>query len=110
MDPRFNLREAGRNMLLLEDHLFRPDLTCADCVKKHLNMCLAYLDEAISLDKDHKYYKEITDTNKSCKQLFKQLTTKMDQGPLDETECCNIAQEIRKIRKPLIQKYGTFLD
>jgi hypothetical protein len=108
MDPRFNLKEVSNNMILLEDHLNRPDLTCSDCIRKHSSCIQGYLSEALSLDKERKYTQEILDTNEVFNNVLKHLSQMIAQGDLDEDDCAKLAQEIRKIRKPLCQKYAFF--
>lgn len=49
-NPLHNLREAVKQALLLEDHLFHPRKNCEDCISKHLLMMEALLEEAVTLD------------------------------------------------------------
>jgi len=49
-DPWHNIREACKQALLLEDHLFHPAKYCEDCISKHLLMMEALLEEAVTLD------------------------------------------------------------
>jgi hypothetical protein len=109
MDPRFNLREMAGNMILLEDHLFHEGKRCEDCIKKHA-MTIDFLgSEAITLDKERKYTEDISRSNSDFRQFFKELAGKIDQGTLTDEDCCRLAQQLRKIRKPLCQKYATFI-
>ena len=109
MDPRFNLREMAGNMILLEDHLFHEGKRCEDCVRKHA-LTIEFLGgESVSLDKDRKYTEIINKTNIEFRQFFKDLANKMDQGNLTDEECCKLAQQLRKIRKPLCQQFATFV-
>lgn len=50
-DPRYNMREAAKQLLLLEDHIAFPAKQCPDCVRKHLLFTEALLEEAVTLDK-----------------------------------------------------------
>jgi hypothetical protein len=108
LDPRFNLKQVSGNLLLLEDHLNNSEMRCNDCVVKHSNLISAYLQEANGLDKNREYSREINETTTAFNKILKKLGDKMKKGPLEDDECCEIAQEIRKIRKPLCQKYTTF--
>ena len=109
MDPRLNLKEITKNLLLLEDHLFHEGMRCQDCLGKHLVLSSAYATEAISLDKDRKYSEDINNAIKNINNIHKQIIEAQKKGNLTDEDCNRIAQEIRKIRKPLCQKYGSFL-
>tara|TARA_Y100000034_G_scaffold124654_1_gene173140 strand:+ start:89 stop:556 length:468 start_codon:yes stop_codon:yes gene_type:complete len=50
-DPRFNIREIVKQMLLLEQHLLEPDKHCPDCISKHILTIEALGEEAQNLDK-----------------------------------------------------------
>jgi len=50
MNPLFNLREVGKQCILLEDHLNQPKKQCHDCIKKHFLHVEGLLEEANSLD------------------------------------------------------------
>ena len=108
MDPKFNLREAAKNCILLEDHLSHVGKQCSDCIKKHCLMIEGFLEEGITLDKKKEHKKEFDETSRAFREIFKKLSDKMNQDELSEEECLELAQEIRKIRKPLCQKYATF--
>lgn len=108
MDPRFNMREAAKHMILLEDHLFQPGRRCKDCCCKHLLTIEAFLDEGITLDKKFAYYNTIINVQKEFKKFGKDLCSKVKMGKLTDEDCCRLAQELRQIRKPLCQNYATF--
>lgn len=50
MNPLFNLREACKQMTLLEDHLNQPRKRCPDCIRKHFLTLEALFEEGVSLD------------------------------------------------------------
>lgn len=50
-DPRYNMREAAKQLLLLEDHIAFPAKQCPDCVRKHILFTEGLLEEAVTLDK-----------------------------------------------------------
>lgn len=108
LDPRFNLREAAKNCILLEDHLFQTQRQCHDCILKHLLMIEGFLEEGITLDKTGEYRKELIDSLCEFSTVFQKISKKMLEGVLTDKDCMEIAQELRKIRKPLCQKYATF--
>jgi len=54
-DPRFNLREIVKEMLLLEKHLCHEEMRCPDCICKHLMTIEAWAEEAVQLDTTGRY-------------------------------------------------------
>ena len=58
LDPRHNLREGCKQMLLLEDHLFHPDKWCPDCVHKHCLFVEALGEEGRTLGKGEDTFRE----------------------------------------------------
>lgn len=106
-DPRTNLREAAKNMLLLEDHLLQEGMECKDCISKHLLLVDGYLSEALSLDLKMEYTSLILDTLKAMRSIMKKIK---DQGINERTKRFEYAQEIRQIRKPLCQQFACFVE
>ena len=90
----YNIKEIVKNSLLLEDHLNQKRKRCQDCISKHLLLLEAYADELVSLDKDKKntQYYYLAKEFKRIQYMF-----------LQNTDYQVIAQEIRKIRKPLMK-------
>jgi len=109
LDPRFNLRECAKNMILLEDHLFHKGKRCKDCILKHLLTIEGFLEEAITLDKNQEYIIQTQDTIDKFRILFKEIGKKIKEGTLTDKDCCDLAQHIRVLRKPLCQTYATFI-
>jgi hypothetical protein len=109
LDPRFNLRESAKNMILLEDHLFHKGKRCKDCILKHLLTIEGFLEEAITLDKNQEYHQQTQDTIDKFRVLFREISKKIKDGTLTDKDCCELAQNIRKLRKPLCQTYATFI-
>lgn len=88
-------------MILLEDHLFQKKRRCTDCIRKH-SLCIeGFLEEAITLDKDKKYYAKIQETIPPFKNIMKQIDQKMRANKLNDDDCIKAAQSIRKLRKDL---------
>lgn len=58
LDPRHNLREGCKQMLLLEDHLFHADKWCPDCVHKHCLFLEALGEEGRTLGKGEDSFRE----------------------------------------------------
>jgi len=108
MDPRFNLREAAKNMILLEDHLSHRGKSCQDCILKHCLMIEGFLEEGVTLDKKREYTIHFDASVVAFRTIFKHLSELIVKGELTNEVCCKIAQDIRKIRKPLCQQFATF--
>jgi len=108
LDPRFNLREAAKNCILLEDHLFQTQRQCHDCILKHLLMIEGFLEEGITLGTNQEYIKDLDRSLSEFRPIFEKIATAIKKGDLTNEECRDFAQQIRKIRKPICQKYATF--
>lgn len=50
-----NLEKAFYNLLLLVDHYSGSNVSCSNCIVKHLSDVIAYVEEASSLDNAEKY-------------------------------------------------------
>lgn len=109
MDPRFNLREAAKNMILLEDHLFHMGKRCKDCILKHCLTIEGFLEEGITLDIQGNYTKVLQNAYNEFRLIFIEIAAKCKNGSLTDDDCIQMAQKIRKIRKPLCQEYATFI-
>lgn len=110
MDPRFNLREAAKNMILLEDHLFHQGKRCQDCILKHCLTIEGFLEEGVTLDKTREYSGILNDSLSRFREVFRDLANKIKKRTLEDEDCCEFAQRIRVIRKPLCQQFATFLQ
>lgn len=92
-DPRFNLREITKQMILLEEHLTQPHKVCMDCIRKHL-MCIEGLsEEGMCLDKDQKFEIAFQKTYTTAIRAIHAIE--------DETPLPVVGQSIRKVRKAL---------
>jgi hypothetical protein len=109
MDPRFNLREAAKNMILLEDHLFQNGKRCQDCILKHCLTIEGFLEEGITLDIKGEYLHILENSFNEHRKIFKEISHKKNNNTLTNEDCFRIAQNIRKIRKPLCQQFATFI-
>ncbi len=56
-DPRYNIREIVKQMILLEQHLLEKDKYCPDCISKHILTIEALAEEAQCLDAERRYCK-----------------------------------------------------
>ena len=94
MEPTFNLREICIQCVLLEHHLNSPQRRCNDCVKKHFLTIEGLADEAISLDVKGELRPALLQLPNRVRQIQEMWVSGADP--------CEVAQEIRKIRKPLM--------
>lgn len=108
MDPRFNLREAAKNMILLEDHLFQMGKRCQDCILKHCLTIEGFLEEGITLDVNYEYIKQFENSLNDFREIFMEIAEKKKNKTLTDEDCIKIAQKIRQVRKPLCQNFATF--
>ena len=108
VDPRFNLREVAKQLILLEDHLFHINKHCLDCISKH-SLCIeAFLEEAITLDSTGVYHAEILEVLVPFKAIMYPLIEKMKDKTVQEEDFDAAANQMRKLRKPLAKKYSYF--
>jgi hypothetical protein len=101
LEPTFNMREASKQCILLEDHLNNLKKRCNDCIRKHFLTVDGFLEESISLEKDikqRKYYRELHREWVKIEKLYA-------QNPLDSDNLDNVSQKIRYFRKPLVAEY-----
>ena len=102
MDPKFNLREVAKHLILLEDHLFHEGKRCPDCCIKHGLTIDGLLDEAKTLDKEQQHTDIIENTSSHFKQILQDLETNIKNGNLSNSDICiKNAQQLRDIRKVL---------
>jgi hypothetical protein len=59
-DPRYNIREVVKQMLLLEQHLLEESKYCPDCISKHILTIEALAEEGQNLDKSQEWSKTFT--------------------------------------------------
>lgn len=97
MNPLFNMREICKQCILLEDHLFQTRKRCEDCCKKHFLTIEGLAEEAITLDKENKYNLEQLGLPDKIRDLEKCYINGDDPN--------SIAQKIRQLRKPFMNKY-----
>ncbi len=101
LEPLHNMREISKQIILLEDHLFQKSKRCEDCICKHFLTIEALSEEAITLDKEkqHRDYLEtLPDRIRTIQKMY--LSKKKDT--------CDVAQELRNIRKEMMVKSFKF--
>lgn len=100
MDPMYNMREMCKQIILLEDHLFQKQKRCHDCICKHFLTIEALAEEAVTLDKTRKYQEELSDLPKKIRQIARKYIKNHE----DSSQPAVTAQELRVIRKGVMQK------
>jgi hypothetical protein len=99
MDPMYNMREMSKQIILLEDHLFQSEKRCNDCICKHFLTIEALAEEAITLDKDHKY-PELAEIPTKVRAITKKYVA----NKKDSEQNIKTGQELRELRKSIMQK------
>lgn len=100
LDPKYNMREASKQCLLLEDHLNNSKKRCIDCIKKHFLMVDGLLEEAVSLEKDNDLRETYRNRYLEWVKLEKEYVNDIRNDKMD-----NISKKIRTFRKPLMEEY-----
>jgi hypothetical protein len=108
IDPRFNMREVAKQMILLEDHLFHNNKHCLDCISKHTLFIEGLLEEGISMDAENKYRSELVQTLDAFKNLLPPLIKKMKQKTATDKDYIDVGNNLRKLRKPIAKNYSYF--
>lgn len=101
LNPMFNLREVAKHLILLEDHLFHSGKRCTQCIIKHLLTIEAFLEEAVTLDKEQKHISRINSIYTDFKNIQKSIHDQINNNSLTGEFCQKIAQDLRSIRKPI---------
>jgi hypothetical protein len=95
MDPKFNIREVVKQLILLEDHLANKEKHCVDCITKHALAAEGLAEEAISLDtKD-----EFSDLLRPLPSELRNVHARMVGHKIDFVDA---GHEYRAIRKKLM--------
>lgn len=92
-DPRHNLREMAKELLLLEDHLAQPAKHCPDCIRKHLLKTEALAEEAVQLDKDGSMRDRLVPLPGQIRNIQRAFLADTDRNALQ--------QQVRELRKVL---------
>lgn len=100
-DPAHNLREASKQMILLEDHLFHPPRRCHDCIRKHMLTAEGLAEEAATLDKEGEWKAWTAVLPKQYRAWLGALES--DRSPEMKG---HIAGQVRDTRKKLVSALG----
>jgi hypothetical protein len=92
-DPRHNLREMAKELILLEDHLAQPAKHCPDCIRKHLLKAEALAEEAVQLDEDGSQQERLRPLPGQIRNIQRAFLADTDRNALQ--------QQVRQLRKVL---------
>lgn len=95
LDPVFNIKNATEQLILLEDHLNFKEKCCMDCIRKHIFAYNALCHEALTLNEGQKYRHILCPMSTFGSRMEKVVASKKFNPH-------TLAQQIRKIRKPLL--------
>ena len=90
---RFNIRQAVKELVLLEKHLTDKGQQCPDCIAKHVLTFEALVDEAKGLDGAAQWRAQLEQLTRLYRSLNVALRTTRDVA--------KIAPMVRNIRKGL---------
>jgi hypothetical protein len=91
----FNLREAAKQLLLLEDHLSQPERRCDDCIRKHFLKAEALLEEGATLTGRA--------AHKALSAEDARLVCEQSERWLRGAEPADVTSSLRTLRKYLVQ-------
>ncbi len=93
-DPLFNIEGVCQQLVLLEQHLYDPQMRCRDCILKHFLIIEALLREVPSLDLQGLYTDDALRLAGIVRAAREQWRTQLNHRPT--------AQSMRSIRKSLV--------
>ena len=106
MDPKHNLREIAKQLILLEDHMAHKEKRCIDCITKHYLMTEGLLEETVTLDKEGLHKEEVRNITEKVKPAVMTIINIIKgEGKPTEEEYHAACQVLRKVRKEIALKY-----
>lgn len=101
-DPDYNMREAIKQTLLLEQHLAEKAKYCKSCICKHFLLIESLLEEAVWMAcTSFKDYPKLEESAELIKKLFKLWHAHMD----DNQTRLNVLSELRDWRREAVDLY-----
>ena len=101
-DPDYNVREAIKQTLLLEQHLAEKAKYCKSCCLKHQLLIISLLEESVWMACNRcKDYPKLEESLEFFKKLFEKWHSNMDD---DETRLY-VLTELRNWRRMMIDLY-----
>jgi hypothetical protein len=101
-DPRYNVREIVKQMLLLEQHLLEESKYCPDCISKHILTIEALAEEGQNLDRNQEWSKTFTPLVGKARVWGAAFSAGAPPK--------HIGQAVRKVRKTLAPDLQSELD
>lgn len=101
-DPDYNVREAIKQVLLLEQHLAEKAKYCKPCCTKHFLLVSGLLEEAVWMScKRCKEYPKLEESVDLFKAMFQQWHSNMD----DEKTRLDVLTKLRDWRRNMVDLY-----
>ena len=100
-NPLFNVREAAKQCLALEDHLENSNKRCVDCIRKHFLLIEMFLEEAIGLDRWSRYQMLLNGKPERVRRIIADFNARHD--------FIATSQAVRDLRKEFVQKSFEFI-
>lgn len=105
MDPKHNLREIAKQLILLEDHMAHKNKRCVDCITKHYLMVEGLLEEAITLDKTAEHVEEVRKITEQVKPAVMSIIDLIKHKKISDKAYHETCQVLRTVRKEIALKY-----
>lgn len=102
-DPAYNMQQAAKQSILLEEHLTQERKRCTDCQLKHLLHIQGLVEEAAMLAGDRA--KDFPFLTESVEFYGKMLKVWVEKGKADVEVQLSIATQLRDWRKKLAHAY-----
>lgn len=105
MDPKHNMREVAKQMILIEDHMAHKPKRCVDCLTKHYLMVEGLLEETITLDKTGEHTDEVNNIIGIVKPTMMDIIEKIKNSTIVDQDYQAACQTLRTVRKEIALKY-----
>lgn len=105
MDPKHNLREIAKQLILLEDHMAHKPKRCIDCITKHYLMTEGLLEETITLDKAGTHVEEVREITERVKPAVMKIIDLIKSNKINDAAYQDACQTLREVRKAIALKY-----
>ena len=100
--PMYNVRQAAKQCVLLEDHMEHPEKRCIACIKKHNLILEGLFEEAIGLDRHNQYVDFLEYKPARVRSIFGELFRGGDYKLA--------AQKVRDLRRECVDQSYNFFD
>ncbi len=109
MDPKHNMREIAKQLILIEDHMAHKHKRCVDCLTKHYLMVEGLLEETITLDKTGEHIDEVNTAITTIKPVMMSIIEKIKNSTIADKDYQEACQVVRSIRKEIALKYVLYI-